>query len=53
MYAQTLKRVVDAYPWKTTQELVDIVRDIGRRLICAAPLDLLVANIVRRVNPKP
>ncbi|OEH74377.1 eukaryotic translation initiation factor [Cyclospora cayetanensis] len=36
-------------PWTTTQELVDVVTGIGRRLICAAPLDLLVANVVRRV----
>lgn len=48
--AQVLRRVVDIYPWTTTQGLIEVVKQVGRRLIRANPMEFLVANVVRRVS---
>ncbi|PHJ24097.1 eukaryotic translation initiation factor [Cystoisospora suis] len=47
--AEVLRRVVDIYPWTTTQGLIEVVKQVGRRLIRANPMEFLVANVVRRV----
>lgn len=50
LHVQVLRRVVDIYPWTTTQGLVEVVKQVGRRLIRANPMEFLVANVVRRVR---
>jgi translation initiation factor eIF-2B subunit beta len=47
--AELMKVVVSAAKWNSAQSVMEQVREIGKMLIDAAPLELAIGNIVRRV----
>jgi len=47
--AELLRRVISSKKWKSTRELILSIKTLGKTLIQANPLELVVGNIVRRV----
>ncbi|KAI9203971.1 uncharacterized protein BJ171DRAFT_507215 [Polychytrium aggregatum] len=47
--AGLLRKVTSASRWNSLQSLISTIKDVGRRLIAARPIEIAVANIVRRV----
>ncbi|KAF2166870.1 hypothetical protein M409DRAFT_22923 [Zasmidium cellare ATCC 36951] len=47
--AKLLLQVVAEQRWKSAQDLIKRIRDVGRRLVAAQPREMAVGNIVRRV----
>lgn len=47
--AQLLLRVVAAERIRDVQQLIDRIRDVGRRLVAAQPREMAVGNVVRRI----
>jgi len=46
---ELMRFLVNARRWRTAEELLRVVRALGRRLIRARPGELVVGNVVRRV----
>ncbi|KAJ3081933.1 GCD complex subunit gcd7, partial [Quaeritorhiza haematococci] len=44
-----LRNVISANRWSSGSQLIQIVQDVGRRLIAAQTTELAVGNMVRRI----
>ncbi|CAJ0647719.1 3767_t:CDS:2 [Entrophospora sp. SA101] len=47
--ALLLRHIVSTTRWKHINVLINVIKDVGRRLVMAQPKELVVGNIVRRV----
>nr|CAG8542424.1 9984_t:CDS:2 [Entrophospora candida] len=47
--ALLLRHIVSTTRWKHINVLINVIKDVGRRLVIAQPKELVVGNIVRRV----
>lgn len=47
--AEVMKVVVSSSRWTSAQTVIERVKEIGKLLISAAPLELTIGNVVRRV----
>ena len=47
--AELMRTIIGAQRWTSADKLLQILRAVGRRLVQARPLQLVIANIVRRV----
>eukprot|EP01101_Sappina_pedata_P012406 TRINITY_DN8521_c0_g1_i1.p1 TRINITY_DN8521_c0_g1~~TRINITY_DN8521_c0_g1_i1.p1 ORF type:complete len:365 (-),score=128.66 TRINITY_DN8521_c0_g1_i1:7-1101(-) len=47
--AKLFEKLIGEHEWKSSQHLIDIVRNVGRQLSEAQPLELAIGNVVRRI----
>lgn len=47
--AELLRTVISKGRFSTVQQLLDMIRSVGKRLIAAHPIELAIGNVVRRV----
>eukprot|EP01103_Thecamoeba_quadrilineata_P019603 TRINITY_DN8010_c0_g1_i1.p1 TRINITY_DN8010_c0_g1~~TRINITY_DN8010_c0_g1_i1.p1 ORF type:complete len:357 (+),score=71.99 TRINITY_DN8010_c0_g1_i1:31-1071(+) len=44
-----LLKAIESHKWKNTQTVMELVKDLGKKLIEAQPLELAIGNVVKRV----